>query len=713
MKYGPSVAITNRHRLFGGAADPVTDPTFVFGRKTLEGDGAAGMGDTTAGGFTAEPDSATITGGVDSAHWAIVDGYKLAPSAAGVAAGLPGTYALNVTYVKGGVSFPHVVTITGIDGACHVRDRAEFIAAVADAAVTSRSYRLRAGFSVYVFGQTGQSNMEGPRVYDGLGAHDAGAFQWYSTSAWPDNNVVASIAGTTGTILQQHQGTQTPGNMGMDIAFANAFLAANPDKAIVFVGAAEEASNIIEHEKGSTIYTHFVARVNTLLAENPDFIFAGINHALGENDGDAGAMVTREYSNILDVGVIDAYRADIIGANDNTPFIISNFTRLSTFLEVKAALEEAPARNTFCATVDTSGYPGTDPVHYSTAELRTLGADHYTLWAAAAAKAAAPIAYEFAPANGAAAVNPASVLAIDFHEIIAEGAGNITIKDLSTPANDRTITVPDAQVSFDGSVMLIKPTLPLSESSNIAVRIASGVVKDRFDNPYGGIADDITWAFGTGTAAAITPADFADTVEDWWDATDLATIADTGGAVDSWTSKGVRAHVLSAVSTNRPTLGAGKLIFNGTSNKIGIASPNYSNPGGAATIWLAMRSGDETVTQILMNQAGGASGRWVLVKDDVDAAVSGGTSIVVHGKYGGLKCNLTQVSATFRNEIGAGIPTEIVLEIRLNMNWTGFFLSGGSSFVAKFDAYQCVIATGCDNLERRAGMLAFLQGKMS
>ncbi len=712
MKYGPSLAITRPHRFFGGVADPVINPTFVFGRKTLAGAGAAGMDDTTAGGFTTEPDSATITGGVDSGHWDIVDGYKLTPSAAGVAAGLPGSYTLNVTFVKNGVSFPHVVTITGIDGACHVRDRAEFNAAVADAAATSRSYRLRAGFSVYVFGQTGQSNMEGPKVYDGLGAHDAGAFQWYSTSGWPDNNVVASIADTTGSILQQHAGTQTPGNMGMDITFANAFLAANPDKAIVFVGAAEEATNIIEHEKGATIYNQFIARVNTLLAENPEFIFAGINHALGENDGAAGAMVAREYSNILDVGIIDAYRADITGANGNTPFIISNFTRLSTFLEVKAALEEAPARNTFCAIVDTSGYPGTDPVHYSTAELRTLGADHYTLWASAAAKMAAPVAYEFAPANGAGAVNPASVLAIDFHEIIVEGAGNITIKDLSTPANDRTITVPDAQVSFDGSVMLIKPNLPLSESSSIAVRIASGVVTDRYNNPYGGIDDEVTWIFTTGITTTISPANFADTIEDWWDATDYGTIIDIGGAVSSWTSKGARAHVLTAVDVNRPTLDIERLSFNGTTNKIGITSPSYTNPGGAATIWMAMRSGDETGTQILMNQAGGGSGRWVLIKDDSDAAVSGGTSIVVHGKTGGLKSNLTQVSTTFRNQVGAGTPSDIILEIRLNMNWSGFFLSGGSLFVAKLDAYQCVIATGCDNLERRAGMLAFLQSKM-
>ena len=92
----------------------MSDLTFSVAASTAAGADPQGNGDETAGAFSRDPDFATIDGGTNDAHWQIVDGYKLSPSAAGDAADLSGgsggTYTLTVTYVYAGI--PQRVTVT-------------------------------------------------------------------------------------------------------------------------------------------------------------------------------------------------------------------------------------------------------------------------------------------------------------------------------------------------------------------------------------------------------------------------------------------------------------------------------------------------------------------------------------------------------------------------------------------------------------------------
>jgi len=705
-----------------GVADPLTDPTFVFGRDTLAGAGAAGSGDQTVGTFSATPDSATITAGTDSAHWQIVDSYKLAPSSAGVTAGLSASYSLTVRYVKDGSNFDHTVTITTTANAYTVRTQAEYDAAVADAASTAATYLLRPGFNVNVFLIFGQSNAEGPTAYDSGAVHSTGTSHWYSTTAWPNNNVVARPADTTTPLIQQYNNSQdevTP-KMGLDITFANTFLSNNANSAICLVGGAKAATLMIEHEKGSAIYNDNVARVNALMTAQPDFTFSGFIFSLGESNADVdNHMSQREFSEMLDKMITD-YRTDITAADGNSPFIMTGFVKSIAadqgWPAINAALEDTPSRNTFCSIADTSAYPGTDVVHFSAADLRLLGADLYTLWAAASAKSSAPTVSTYSPADNATGVNPNGVLALDFGEIITEGSGNITIKNL-TDVSQTVITVPNSQVRFDGTVMMIVPTTPLTASKSYAVQIASGVVEDRYGNAYAGISDDTTWNFSTGAAATITPADFG-TVALWFDGSDAAQYTFNGSLVSDITSKSSTAYVWEtpsgepAVTPN--TSSPVGFVLNGSTTKMQDAvSPAWSAPGSGTTIWLALRTGGtDTANQYLLNAEAGGSGPGVLAANgQTGEAASSGTSVIIHSKTGGLSSDVFQIRDTLYDDLGVGsTATDAILEIHLDLNWTGFS-TGGSTTVVDATYYQVVAATSNDTLAGRAGMLAFLQSK--
>ena len=727
VSLGTGLALTRQRRVLsgGGVIDPVTDPTFVFGQDTLAGAGGAGNGDETVGSFSSTPDSATITGGTNSAHWQIVDGYKIAPSAAGVVAGLTSTpYSLSVTYTKDGEDFPHTVTITTTSGEAHVSSPAEYDAAVADAASTARTYRLRTGFAVYVFVPLGQSNGEGPAAYDSGTVHAAGTAQWYSTSGWPNNNVVARPADTTSPLLQHHNDGQdevTP-KMGFDITFANEFLTNNTNSAICFVGSCRAATLFIEHEKGSAIYADMVSRVNALMTAQPDFTFGGFLFSLGESNADVdNHMNQREASEWIDRYISDV-RADVTAADGNTPFIMSGFVKSIAsdqgWPDINAALEDTPSRNTFCSIIDASAYPGTDPVHFSAADLRLLGADMYDAWAAAAAKSSAPTVTTYAPADNAAGVNPNGVLALDFGELVTEGSGDIRIKNL-TDATTTTITLPDSQVRIEGTTMLIVPSSPLTASKSYAVQIDSGVVEDRYGNAYAGIADDTTWNFSTGAASTVTPKDFGATNPVWFDGSDATQMNFNGSLLSDITSKGDTAYVWETPSgepvvTPNTSTPAG-FVLNGSTTKMqDAASPAWTAPGVGTTIWMAIRTGGtDSANQYLLNALAGGSGPGLLAASgQTGEAASGGTSILIHSKTGGLSAESFQIRDKLYDDLGVGSSaTDAILEIRLELDWAGFS-TGGSTTVVDATYYQVAVHTACDSLADRAGMLAFLQSKM-
>ena len=109
----------------------------------------------------------------------------------------------------------------------------------------------------------------------------------------------------------------------------------------------------------------------------------------------------------------------------------------------------------------------------------------------------APILSSSTPADNATAVEITSNLVLNFSEAVQAGTGNIVISN----GNDtRTLSITDtSQVSFSGSSVTLNPDADLQGGSNYSLQLASGVIRDRVGNPYGGISDTTTLNFATAT----------------------------------------------------------------------------------------------------------------------------------------------------------------------------------------------------------------------
>ena len=118
--------------------------------------------------------------------------------------------------------------------------------------------------------------------------------------------------------------------------------------------------------------------------------------------------------------------------------------------------------------------------------------------------AAPPTIVSFTPPDGSTTL-VMSDLVLTFTKPIAFDSGNITIKDLTTPANDRVIPVDpiDPQVSISGRVLTINPATDLVLGNSYAVQIDATAIMDKAGQPFAGILDDTTWNFTT--VATATP----------------------------------------------------------------------------------------------------------------------------------------------------------------------------------------------------------------
>jgi hypothetical protein len=112
----------------------------------------------------------------------------------------------------------------------------------------------------------------------------------------------------------------------------------------------------------------------------------------------------------------------------------------------------------------------------------------------------APALTSLSPADGATGVPLAANLTATFDEAVALGTGTISVRDLDTPANNVTITLPDGRVTISGPVLTINLASNLSPTTDYAVRISSGAIADLSGNPFGGIPDNTTWNFVTAPA---------------------------------------------------------------------------------------------------------------------------------------------------------------------------------------------------------------------
>lgn len=106
----------------------------------------------------------------------------------------------------------------------------------------------------------------------------------------------------------------------------------------------------------------------------------------------------------------------------------------------------------------------------------------------------APLLQSSVPVDNAGQVLANSNITLKFNETVIAGSGNIV---LSNGTDTRTIAVTDSsQITFNADTVTINPKTDLNGGSNYYLQMESGVIRDRFGNPYAGISDKTTLNFG-------------------------------------------------------------------------------------------------------------------------------------------------------------------------------------------------------------------------
>ncbi len=121
----------------------------------------------------------------------------------------------------------------------------------------------------------------------------------------------------------------------------------------------------------------------------------------------------------------------------------------------------------------------------------------YTLTVTREPDTAPPVIAFLSPPDDTAAATTSN-FAVAFDEPIAIGTGNVIIRNLTDgPSADVTINITSGspQVSVAGAVLTINPVADLVVGKNYAIQIDATAIKDLFNNPFVGIADDTTWNF--------------------------------------------------------------------------------------------------------------------------------------------------------------------------------------------------------------------------
>lgn len=225
-----------------------------------------------------------------------------------------------------------------------------------------------------VFTLGGQSNMVGRAAFDGGSQHLPGTLQLGRTGG-SDGLLIAAT-----TPLHHHDANA--GQMGLDIAFAEAFAVAYPGVDLVLIPTGAGGTGFIDNRwnPGDDLYLDAVARTNAVMAQNPDFTFAGFLWHQGEKDvGFAG------YQAALDA-MIGSFRQDVVVAGPATPFVLGGLVpgwtaENANRQAIQSVIEGTPERLESVAYASAEGLngAGTD-IHFVASDLRGLGPRYFTAW---------------------------------------------------------------------------------------------------------------------------------------------------------------------------------------------------------------------------------------------------------------------------------------------------------------------------------------------
>ena len=218
--------------------------------------------------------------------------------------------------------------------------------------------------------------------------------------------------------------------------FAIDHAAAHPGVTLAFVGVADGATGFGDGHwnPGDGRYAAAVARINAAMAARPAGAeLKGILWMQGERDGTDGAW-RAAYAEAL-AAFVPAFRADIDGADDTTPFVAGGLFRLGARFQtgIQRVIQSLPNTIAFTGYADPSvpAEPGAEPdgVHLAAVGQRQFGTAYLAAFGAARD-------------NGALArTGSASVGAVAYRDAGGSTSETIAALDIGTPAPDRVVVV--------------------------------------------------------------------------------------------------------------------------------------------------------------------------------------------------------------------------------------------------------------------------------
>ena len=224
----------------------------------------------------------------------------------------------------------------------------------------------------HAFLLAGQSNMVGRADFDGGTVHPANVYQFNQS-----NQLVAP------TVPLDHRDDNS-GDMGLDISFAEAYMAANPNVDLILIPCADGGTGFTSNDwnPGNTVYEAMVTRTAAAFAAYPDMELKGFLWHQGERD--KGAAPRALWADAWNTMIDDFIARSVM--TTETPTVLGGlFENDADATAMSAVIEGVADARTYTTFVDASDTTSFDNLHFDAASLRTLGSRYYTEWVAAQA----------------------------------------------------------------------------------------------------------------------------------------------------------------------------------------------------------------------------------------------------------------------------------------------------------------------------------------
>jgi hypothetical protein len=214
----------------------------------------------------------------------------------------------------------------------------------------------------------GQSNMVGRATFDNGTSHPANSYMW------SQNDVLV----TPPTNPLDHL-DERAGDMGLDIGFAQAYAAANPDVDLVLIPVADGGTGFGGNNwnPGNSVYENMVTRVTNAFNTYPDMILKGFLWHQGESDKSSAGRAN--YPTAWNAMIDDFIARSVMTIETPTVVggILENDADSIAMNVVIEGVADARAKTTY---VDIAALTSFDNLHFDSASLRGLGTRYYDEW---------------------------------------------------------------------------------------------------------------------------------------------------------------------------------------------------------------------------------------------------------------------------------------------------------------------------------------------